>query len=447
MRGGLAAVALLAACGPSESIESLRDPETCRECHPDHVQQWEGSMHAYASQDPVFLALNALGQAETDGELGDFCVQCHAPLAVRLGLTTDGLNLDEIDAELLGVNCVACHQIEGVEGSHNNPLSLALDRTMRGPLADPIRSAAHRSAYAPEVDATARAHTDACGSCHDIVTPLGAHIERTYAEWQGSVYVQPDIGLGCARCHMPGHDGLAAQIDGAPPRRVHDHRMPGVDIATTDFPHREEQRAAVQEFLDDALAASLCVQPPEGPGSATLAVVQLDNVAAGHAFPSGATAERRVWVELTAWAGGEIVWSTGRVDPEQPLDEVVDPVRWDLHSAKADPDGRFTHRFWEAATIDESGLLLPHTSLDPTDPDYIDTVQSRQFVIPAAADRVTMAVHVRPMPRDLLAELVDEAGLDPVVIEAVPTFTLAPTELGWTADRPLTDGALSCVRR
>jgi len=443
-RGLIGALALVVGCGPSEAdLEAIRDPETCRECHPDHVREWSGSMHAYASEDPIFRALNALGQVETDGELGDFCVRCHAPLAVELGLTSDGLNLDEIDPSKLGVPCVTCHQVDGVEGTHNNPLTFALDRTLRGPIADPRGNPVHESRPSPFVDSAAREHSDVCGSCHDIVTPLGAHIERTYAEWKGSIYADPQVGLGCARCHMPGRDDVVANVPGAPIRRRHDHRMPGVDIALTPFPERDDQRAAVQEFLDDTLLASLCVQPPEGPDSPTLAVVQLDNLAAGHAFPSGATAERRVWVELTAFTRGEVVWSTGAVEPGEPLGD--DPARWDLHSAKSDPDGAFTHRFWEASAIDESGLLQPHTTLDPSDPAYIDTVQTRQFVIPAAADRVTMALHVRPMPLDLLGELVELGLLDPAVVEAMPTWTLAPTRLEWTADQPLTDGPRSCV--
>ena len=73
-------------------------------------------MHAYAAEDPVFLAMNARGQRETNGALGDFCVKCHAPLAVELGLTTDGLNLGEIPPHLAGVTCFFCHTVESVEG-------------------------------------------------------------------------------------------------------------------------------------------------------------------------------------------------------------------------------------------------------------------------------------------------------------------------------------------
>ena len=52
-------------------------------------------MHAFASRDPVFRAMNQRGQRETNGELGDFCVKCHAPMAVLDKQTTDGLNLDD----------------------------------------------------------------------------------------------------------------------------------------------------------------------------------------------------------------------------------------------------------------------------------------------------------------------------------------------------------------
>ena len=51
-------------------------------------------MHAYAADDPVFLAMNRRGQREAG--IGDFCVQCPRPMAVRTGATTDGLNLDSL---------------------------------------------------------------------------------------------------------------------------------------------------------------------------------------------------------------------------------------------------------------------------------------------------------------------------------------------------------------
>src|SRR3954452_13520758 len=73
------------------SVEELMDPSTCQKCHSQQYAEWSGSMHAYASVDPLFVALNQRGQDEAN--VGTFCVGCHAPLAVRTGATRDGKNL------------------------------------------------------------------------------------------------------------------------------------------------------------------------------------------------------------------------------------------------------------------------------------------------------------------------------------------------------------------
>ena len=60
----LALALALAACGNDEthlSRDQLLDPETCKTCHPDQFREWSGSMHAYAADDPVFVAMNARG--------------------------------------------------------------------------------------------------------------------------------------------------------------------------------------------------------------------------------------------------------------------------------------------------------------------------------------------------------------------------------------------------
>ena len=49
---------------PTYTIEQLKDPATCKECHAKHYRDWSGSMHAYASDDPLFLAMNERGQRE-----------------------------------------------------------------------------------------------------------------------------------------------------------------------------------------------------------------------------------------------------------------------------------------------------------------------------------------------------------------------------------------------
>ena len=71
----LGSVCALAACGGEPTYltrEELLDPQACQKCHPDHFTDWSGSMHAYASDDPLFVAMNRRGQRETGGALGTF---------------------------------------------------------------------------------------------------------------------------------------------------------------------------------------------------------------------------------------------------------------------------------------------------------------------------------------------------------------------------------------
>ena len=103
----------------------LLDPTVCQSCHPDQYSEWAGSMHAYATKDPVFDAMNRRGQRETDGGLGSFCVQCHAPMALKEKATTDGLNLDSVPETLHGVTCFFCHSVAERRWHAQRPLTLA----------------------------------------------------------------------------------------------------------------------------------------------------------------------------------------------------------------------------------------------------------------------------------------------------------------------------------
>src|SRR5689334_12143190 len=76
------------------TIEQLKDPETCKDCHPKQYQEWSGSMHAYATDDPLFVAMNKMGQEEA--KIGPFCVKCHAPMAVHEGMNDGAVELDKL---------------------------------------------------------------------------------------------------------------------------------------------------------------------------------------------------------------------------------------------------------------------------------------------------------------------------------------------------------------
>jgi cytochrome c554/c'-like protein len=393
------------------SREQLMDPVTCAGCHQRQYEQWASSMHAYASDDPLFLAMNARGQREA--EIGDFCVQCHAPMAVRTGATVDGLNLDTLPRSLQGVTCYFCHSVDAVEGTHNNPLRLAEDGVMRGPFADPAPSPAHASTYSPLHDRDQLASSDMCGTCHDIVNDRGTHLERTFAEWQGSVFSQPLIGTTCSQCHMDQSTTLetVAPVPGAPLRRLHDHRFPGVDLPLTPFDGAAELRTAVQSFLDTSLQSALCVR---GAAGAAQIQVVLDNVAAGHRWPSGAAQDRRAWIEVKAYSGDSVVYQSGVVPEGTSVTQLEDPDLWLIRDCLFDERGAEAHMFWEAQEY-ESNLLPVQVTFDPSDPAFYRSHVFQSYpqsgLLSTYPDRVTLQVYLQPVGLDVFDDLVQSGDL------------------------------------
>src|SRR5688500_15860135 len=102
-------------------------------------------MHAYAAEDPMFLAMNERGQREAN--IKNFCVNCHAPMAVAAAgpdTVVDTAMLQALPKSQRGVTCYFCHSIDGLEDKHNNnPLRLANDGVMRGSFTDAVPNEAH----------------------------------------------------------------------------------------------------------------------------------------------------------------------------------------------------------------------------------------------------------------------------------------------------------------
>ncbi|MGQ0504045.1 MAG: multiheme c-type cytochrome [Myxococcaceae bacterium] len=436
----LFAVAMLAtasACTKPEQYtltrEALLDPVSCKGCHPDTYDDWAGSMHAYAAEDPVFIAMNRRGQRETQGAMGKFCVQCHAPVAFREGLSTDGLNLAELPSAMRGVTCFACHSVDNVEGTHNNPLRIAEDGVMRGGIRDPLRNGAHASAYSALHDRDRSESSFLCGACHDVVTDHGATIERTFAEWQVSVFGKSTGGTSCGQCHMPqsAEPRPVAAVTNAPLRRSHSHRWPAVDVALTPFPSMDLQRQEVQTALDNTLQSALCVEQ----GGRRVHVI-LDNVGAGHSFPSGSAQDRRLWVEILGYSGANVVYQSGAIPLGGDITALTDPDLWLMRDCMFDAAKAPVDMFWEAVTTEGNTLRAPVT-LDITDPRYYQShvyaSYPRTGALPNPVDRVTARVLLQPVGTHVLQSLIASGDLDPAVVSAMPTFVVnSNTSLEWT---------------
>lgn len=430
----IASALLLLACPNRLSREELYDPQNCGECHQEHLDQWQASMHAYAADDPVFLAMNRRGQEETNGELGDFCVKCHTPLAVALGEVEDGLELEDASFPeyLKGVNCAFCHLAAHADGDSNNPIELDPRNVLKGPFDDPTSNPAHRAEYSPLLDRGQRESSQLCGSCHDIVLDNGVHLERTFAEWKDTVFADDATLTNCGNCHMftvgPPDNRTnrnprpIADVEGVPARDFHDHRMPGVDIAVTPWFGEEDYRAEVENFLKSAVRSQICVNPVAGGFEL---VVGLENVSAGHSFPSGSAQDRRVWVQLQATDAQGVIWERGIVPDGTPALDVEQGIL--LRDRIMDADGNDVHMFWDVEQIERNVLDgIKVFGAEETRVWSFQDVQGRQ------PTEVTLQVFERPIGLDVLDDLIGTGHLDASIRDAMPTFELTNAALTWS---------------
>jgi len=469
----IAALGLCVACGNSDadpeptyrSRAELLDPQTCGECHATHYSEWSGSMHAYSAKDPVFVAMNRRGQEATNGELGKFCVNCHAPMAVReaerAGLTdVDWANFQDLPHAADGVSCYFCHNTSAVEGRHNAALRLTDDVTMRARITDPAQNPAHASEYSPLLSGAQPESADACGACHDIVLPsppapppMGdpVELERTFREWQSSVFspqnaLTPSSMATCAGCHMPrvGPDQVIAEGPGlnVRPRARHTHAFPGVDLAFPSVPAtpdpaqsaslRATQQQLIQDLLDTTLLIEICVE--KAPLDFSAVYVTLDNANAGHNWPSGASQDRRAWVEVTAYRNGQVLYTNAVPgDLEPPADS---KEAWIFRDRIFDGD-REVHMFWEANRVERGTIGVQLKRSDPNSfnaahaarrfpasgVEYIKKLPGDDSSIP---DRVTVRIRLRAMGSDVLGDLVGSGHLDAALPAEIQTFDLLP---------------------
>jgi hypothetical protein len=220
---------------------------------------------------------------------------------------------------------------------------------------------------------------------------------------------------------------------------VHDHTTPGVDIALSPFPQtgndtfdhavQAEHEARVRALLDTTLGVEVCVQAM--PGDASAVFVTLENASAGHAFPSGAALDRRVWVQLRAYRGDELLFESGAAGPREPVTSLADDNLWLFMDRIFDADDQPATHFWNAARI-ESALIPEPTTFDPAARDFLNNHVSRRYPrsrdasITGVPDRVEVLARVSPVGLEILEDLNRSGHLERELIDAAPTFDIIP---------------------
>ncbi|MCA9651297.1 MAG: hypothetical protein H6712_26380 [Myxococcales bacterium] len=267
---------------------------TCGACHAQHYAEWLESGMGKSSELSYFLidlyqaSLDIRGAPPEDVAQ---CLHCHAPLAV-MGPEPDLELAREVSKE--GVNCDVCHT--AAEAHPNDaPGMIRWDPTgpKRGPLpgkADPAPPGVP-AAVSPHHETTYSAlheSSDLCGACHMSLWPANAlPIDWTYAEWARSPWAAE--GKTCQSCHMPTYEGRAAP-QGPVRLTLHRHTFPGGGNVELVRSAAEIELETHAHFAGQELS------------------VRVENVGAGHAFPTGNATAPVVFLEVVAFddAGAEV---------------------------------------------------------------------------------------------------------------------------------------------
>ena len=149
---------------------------------------------------------------------------------------------------------------------------------------------------------------------------------------------------------------------------------------------------------------------------------------------SGASADRRMWVELVVTRGATEELVSGRIAAGEPVVSTVasDPLLWQIRDYATDENGDEAF-FWRVTDIDRQ-ILPPSVTNDMGDPRFNHSVtRSYPFTL-GQPDRIEAIVHVRPMGLDILDELIAVGKLATSIRDEIRTIDIAGTRLVWTVD-------------
>ncbi len=271
---------------PFEGGPEHSSPQFCGSCHGGYDAgvepyfNWQGSMMAMASLDPLFEANLAIANQDAP-DSGDLCLRCHIPNAWLQGRSVPTNGGGVLTHDKIGVSCDFCHRM--VDPDYVAGLSPARDADVLALLSFPFpdgtpqygngmyvvdSSAIQRGPFNiapgmaghPTILSPFHKSSALCGTCHDVSNPAFnwsditgkyelnalntpnadfspesmAPVERTYSEWLHSAYNTvegvlapqfagnkwPPTVSSCQDCHMRAVAGYGAKpSEGAPFRQ------------------------------------------------------------------------------------------------------------------------------------------------------------------------------------------------------------------------------------
>lgn len=290
------------------SLDDFQSAQACSTCHPQYFREWNGSMHHYASNDPIWnLASNSV-QSSSHGALQSWCWQCHAPIAWLTGNTSSPFQISDLPPIVReGINCDICHKMRPPYNTTLQTVTYNYEagRMQYGTLTDPVPTHFHDS----EKDETL-SRSESCRTCHDLVIN-GVPTEMTFTEWQNSPYGA--MSKECQDCHMTTYKGQAA-VGGPVRENLHRHDFIGVDIAVTDFPDTTSKRAAIDSLLKNSVTFAISVPPSANRNDSIRISAQVFNDKTGHNIPTSVFFFRQMWIEVTVTNGNDTAYTSGHRD-------------------------------------------------------------------------------------------------------------------------------------
>ena len=434
----LAALLAHAGCGGDTPVapldrEALLDPDACKTCHPVAYQEWSGSMHAYAADDPVFRAMNQRAQRETSGALGDFCVKCHAPMAVQDGDDHRRPQPGHAAAEDEGRDLLLLPRRRVGRGNAQQPADAGEGRQ---PVRSVLRSGAGHAAQGRSTRACSTARRWSRRRCAAAATTSRTCRARTSSarsrSGRGRCSRRRPTARAAPSCHMKSTMAAAVSTVSTKARRLHAARRSRPSTWRSRRSPRWRRSARRRRRCSTTL-----IQPTLCYNTLTQRMeLTLENVTAGHSWPSGATPDRRAWIELTAYAGEQsVIYSSGGggrvpargLERSRPVADARLPVR---RRGRGDEDVLGGDDDQPATRCPARSSRTSTTRRRSTDP-----TRKKQYpetgMLPMMPDHVTLKIHLQAIGDDVLADLVASQDLDP----AIPA-----------RDRPLRAGRRGVVR-
>ena len=249
------------------------DSKKCGECHKDIYEQWQGSMHHFASFNNQFYRKSIEYMQSIAGVQGSkWCAGCHDHAVFfngRFDKPIEG-QIDTPEAQN-GLGCISCHAITHVGSSMGNgdftvaypplhELASSKNRFIAGidSFLTYLNPEPHRRTF---MKAFMREDSaEFCAACHKVHLDVPVNNYRwqrgfnDYDNWQASgvsgqgarSFYYPEKTSACLDCHMPLTDSHDPGNRGG---KIHSHRFPAANMAVAYANQDQAQMRAEEQFL------------------------------------------------------------------------------------------------------------------------------------------------------------------------------------------------------